>query len=108
MAANNKGITINSAKDRLVSLSNQANRLLSREGYDQFRRAHTNNIYRDIAKYFNIKNNNPDAPQITNSTAKETYLAKLLSDIDIDIINAEVKFANFFDTYGKPPNYVAK
>lgn len=94
-------ITIDTVLCRIDALSSQASRLLTERGFTRFQIAHTSDIYHSITKYYKIKNDEPDVQQITNAIAKETYLAKLLSDIDIAIINAEVKFSNFADAFGK-------
>ena len=94
-------ITIDTVLCRIDALSSQASRLLTDRGFDRFRIVHTGDIYHAITKYYKIKNVEPDVPNITNATAKETYLARLLSDIDLAIINAEVKFSNFAEEYGK-------
>ena len=95
-----QGITIDSVMCRADALSNQANQSLSAEGNEMFRQLHTSNIYRVISNYYKIKNNEPGVPRIANPDAKQTYLAKLVSDIDIAIINAEVAFLNFYGVYG--------
>ena len=98
------GITIASANDRLNSLSNQANRSLTPKGNERFRIDITNAIYKKCATYYKVQNNEPDVPQITNANAKQTYLAKLLADIDLALIDAIIKFSHYEYNYGVQRN----
>ena len=92
-------ITIDTVLCRIDALSAQAGNLLNDRGFARFQILHTGDIYHAIIKYHKINTADPDSPYIVNDVAKETYLAKLLSDIDLAIINAEMCFSNFVEVY---------